>query len=324
MKENETQVSSGSFIGKEALANRGVCSLKHFWTEDFELDTESITQILACIFSKELAIEPKEHQVLITEPIFNSQTNRNRLAQVLFETFNVPSLLIYPQAILPLYAMGKNSGLVVDSGELFTQIVPVVHGYVLAHAAKKLPFAGRKVTEVLTLLLLKNGTRLLNSNDKEVVRRIKEENCYLDTENKYESSVFHLPDGQTIKVQAEATRVPELLFSPERYNLECEPLHQAIWESISRCDTDVRALLFENIVLAGGNTLFRGFAAKLLAELKKCTEEKVKITIYSPKERQISGWKGGSIFSSMQTFQKAAFTAQEFALDSQVVQKFKI
>lgn len=40
-----------------------------------------------------------------------------------------------------------------------------------------------------------------------------------------------------------------------------------VYDSISSCDIDLRPLLFNNVVVTGGNTLFNGFNERLNYEL---------------------------------------------------------
>ena len=78
---------------------------------------------------KELRVAPEEHPVLMTETSLNPKLNREKMTQIMFEVFNVPCLYVNVQPVLALYASGRTSGVVVDSGEGVTHTVPIHEGY---------------------------------------------------------------------------------------------------------------------------------------------------------------------------------------------------
>ena len=78
--------------------------------------------------------EPEDHYFLLTEPPLNTPENREYLAEIMFETFNVPGFYIAVQAVLALCAtwIGRDhkfrtlTGTVIDSGDGVTHVIPVV------------------------------------------------------------------------------------------------------------------------------------------------------------------------------------------------------
>jgi len=52
-------------------------------------------------------------------------------------------------------------------------------------------------------------------------------------------------------------RAPEVLFRPDLLGEECEGLHEVLLFAIQKSDMDLRKILFQNIVLSGGSTLYR-------------------------------------------------------------------
>lgn len=232
--------------------------------------------------------------------------------------------IFFSFSYLSRYSLGKNSGLVIDSGESFTQIVSVIDGYAIPNGAVRINVGGRKNNEIFSLFLRKNGIRLMTSGDKEVIRELKEKNCFISTENAYKTIQIALPDGQQVQLNGDALRIPELLFYPEKYGLENESLLQLCQSSLSGCDINARQKLLDNVIVAGGNTLTKGklfiffliskgFCNKLFMEMKNSTKESSKVSLYCPKDRFISCWKGASILASMSLFDRIAVTSQQYA-----------
>jgi centractin len=172
------------------------------------------------------------HPVLLTEAPINPKKNREHLAQLFFETFNVPALFLSIQAVLALYASGRTTGVVLDVGDGVSHTVPVYEGFAMQNAIQRSNVAGRlvsfklrDVTRHMELLLRKQGQNLISSAEFEVVRLIKEKACFVsmnplmevkDFAGKYEAYI--LPDGNTVKVGTERFLAPEILFNPSLVN----------------------------------------------------------------------------------------------------------
>jgi actin-related protein len=113
-------------------------------------------------FYTDLRIDPSEHPVLLTEAPLNPRPNREKMAEIMFETFNVPAMYVSMQAVLSLYASGRTTGLVVDSGDGVTHIVPIYEGFALTHAINRIDLGGRDITEYLRRLLRQRGYSLVS------------------------------------------------------------------------------------------------------------------------------------------------------------------
>lgn len=133
--------------------------------------------------------------------------------------------------------------------------------------------AGRDLTDHMRKLLNEVGLNFSSSAENETIRDIKEKLCYvaLDFEAemaKYNASTQHvssyeLPDGQTINVGSQKFRCPEALFKPMNIGKEMPGFHEITYQSILKCDVDIRKDLYSNIVMSGGTTMFPGIPERL-------------------------------------------------------------
>lgn len=130
-------------------------------------------------FYERLKIDPKECKILLTEPPLNPLKNREKMVETMFEKYQFDGVYIAIQAVMTLYAQGLMTGVVVDSGDGVTHIVPVFDGFALPHLTRRLDVAGRDVTRYLIKLLLLRGYAFNRTADFETVRQIKEKLCYV-------------------------------------------------------------------------------------------------------------------------------------------------
>ena len=310
------------YIGEEALQLRGVLRLSYPVGHGIVEDWGAMEKIWHYTFYTDLRVDPGEHPVLLTEPPLNPRPNREKMCEIMFETFNVPALYIAMQAVLSLYASGRTTGLVCDSGTGVTHVVPIYEGFALTHAISRLDLAGRDITEYLMRLLRQRGYALTTSAEKEIVRDIKEKLCYvaLDPEKELKlaekvsgmEKSYMLPDGETLTVGVERFLAPEVFFNPGAVGKETLPMDEIIVEAVSKCDIDLRRDLYSNIVLSGGSTMFPGLKERLTKEISEMIPENVEVKIIAPPERMYSVWIGGSILASLKTFQKMWVTRKEY------------
>ncbi|XP_065277224.1 actin-related protein T2-like [Emys orbicularis] len=322
-KAKATMLGAGQkefYVGEEAQSKRGVLSLNYPIDHGIVTSWDDMERIWRHVYECELRIKASDRPVLLTEAPLNPLQNREKMTEIMFEGFKVPAMYVAVQATLALYASARTTGIVMDSGDGVTHTVPIYEGYCLPHAVSRLDIAGRDITEYFMRLLLESGHSFVSTAEREIVKDIKEKLCYValdpvkETKAKPEEILkeYKLPDGNIIKIGNQLFRAPETLFMPANIGIEAPGVHKMIFNSVMKCDIDVRRDLYDNVLLSGGSTLFPGLDERILREMQRQVPIGMAVRVIAPPERKYCVWIGASILTCLSAFKQMWVTVSDY------------
>lgn len=312
------------YIGDEAAQKRGILNLNYPIAAGIVESWEDMEKVWHHTFYNELRVSPNEIKgVLLTEAPRNPKANREKMVQIMFETFEVQNIYVAIQAVMSLYSAGRTTGLVTDSGDGVTHTVPVFEGFSLPHAVEKMEIAGRVLTNYLQKLLLESGHNFTSAAELEIVREIKEELCFIAqnyeeereqaTKSSEHDKQYTLPDKAVITIPASVRMgAPELIYKPQLNGMSCKSIDALAWASVSAADIDVRRDLCKNIIMSGGSTMYEGMADRLKNELVARAPSGAEIRVVASADRKYAVWKGGSTLASLSTFASSWVTKEDY------------
>lgn len=340
------------FIGDEALDAPSYSvkwPIRHGIIEDWDLMERFWEQVIF----KYLRAEPEDHYFLLTEPPLNTPENREHMAEIMFESFNVPGLYIAVQAVLALAASWTSrqagertlTGTVVDSGDGVTHIIPVAEGYVIGSCIKHIPIAGRDITYFIQQLLREREAGIPPEQSLETAKAIKERFSYVCPDivkefNKYDTDpakwIKRYDSVNSISKQPFAVDVgyerflgPEIFFHPEFANADfTTPISEVVDDVIQNCPIDARRGLYKNIVLSGGSTMFRDFGRRMMRDIKRVVDARLKLSeelsggrikpkpievqVVSHQMQRYAVWFGGSMLGCTPEFYQVCHTKADY------------
>lgn len=279
------------------------------------VDWDDMEAIWRRIFSHYLSSELESNNVLLTESpsVVNSKQDREKMVEVMFDSMELPSVYIANQAVMTLFGSDKVNGVVLESGDGSSHIVPVYEGYALNHAIESLDLGGLDVTEYLK-------KKFIERNQPEImhfvtVETIKEKHCFISCEDcevkkENEKISYELPDGTVLLLGDELYEASECLFNPSLIDFKCKGIHECIIPSIEKCDQDIRKEMYRNIVLGGGNTLMKGFRNRIEKECNKISP--IELSIRQTNDGTLSSWCGASIFAQTSQFIDLSISKKEY------------
>lgn len=317
----EQTTSGKTVVGDQALQRRGIYKTDYPIKQGIVNNWDDMKVLWNHTIYKELAVSPEEHSFLLSDSPSSPKSNRVKMSEIMFENIHTPYLYIANEAVLALYASSpKLSGIVINSGHDITHTVPIYEGYTVTHAVHKLDFGGRHFTTFLMKLLTERGFSFTTIENM-IAEDIKKELTYVALDFVQELQIaastsslemnYELPDGQIISIENERFRCTEALFQPAFLGKEIGGIHELAYDSIMKCDSDMRDNLYGNIILAGGNTNFTGIADRVQKEIIDLAPP-VKVKVIAPPERSLTTWIGGAIIASLSTFSKMCVSKEEY------------
>lgn len=296
-----------------------------------------------------LRVESHSHNFLLTEPPMNTPENREQMAEIMFETFNVKGLYIGVQATMALFASGvtnrqdSTTGLVIDSGDGVTHIIPIAHGFVINSCIKHIPICGRDITKFVMHKIKQRNDQIQQEDLMDTARKVKESYCHVSLNPEASAKKFADPrsdawkvyqgvgkaTGQpiTVRVGEEQYLGPEAFFNPKKLVKNWDkPLDEMIDTTVQTCPIDVRRGLYSHIVLSGGSTLFPGFSQRLQglvqervnSRLSRYASESgtvskpIPVQIKSADYQRYAVWLGASMLASGSTFAQSVHTREQY------------
>ena len=298
------------YVGDDAISKYEIMNFSYPIQRGEVTDWDKFENLMHYLLYSEMKVVPEEVSILITESPRTSRENREKLTEILFETFNVKRLHIANSSMLGLFSYGKTSGLIVDSGFNITSTVPVYEGYPLSHASIRINIGGEDLSKNLLSMIQNNlDETYIDIKGRILADDIKEKLGYLllnpDDGDDVKDVTYELPDGKKIELSKELYKANEILFSPNEENEKEKGLlsiKNMVIDSINKCDNEIKNDIKENICLTGGTTLLKNFPEKLKNELSESSEG-TNFNLSAEQERLFSTWIGGSIVSSLDNFQ---------------------
>ncbi|CAK5089733.1 unnamed protein product [Meloidogyne enterolobii] len=359
---NTTKKKFEYFIGTSQInVPRNETEIVSYMNDGMIEDWDIFEKVLDFIYDKCLMAESQHHSALFTEPPWNKKDKREKLAELIFEKYNVPAFYLFKNAALAAFASGRTAGLVVDSGATHTSAIPVYDGHCITNAVVRSPVGGDFLVEQCRKMLIKENVELVpyykvaskkevkegeepiwtsrklpplitKSYEKFMEDQLVEDLIHstmqlcetpLDVEfmDKLPAVSFGFPCGYLRDFHAERAKIPEALFDLKHADLSEEEraslinVAQIALMSCGMCDVEIRPSLYSNLMVTGGNSLIMGFTDRLNHDLaQKClSTQKIRVSSApTTAERRFGAWIGGSIVSSLGTFQQLWISKGEY------------
>ncbi|NXS73992.1 ACT1 protein, partial [Pandion haliaetus] len=254
-------------------------------------DWDGLEELWHRVLYQELGVCPEEVAVLATDAPLSPIANREKVAELLFEGFGVPAMLVLPRSLLAAYSYGHTAGVVVGSGAGTSYAAGVQEGYALPHATFRLDVAGDALTHYLGRLLGSRGVHL----GADPLRRLKETHCCV-LPGTGGAWALTPASASGLLLGDERFRCPEALLAPATLGLPGPGLLEQAALSLCRYGGPPGRPP-PRLLLAGGTTLLRGFPGRLATELG--------VPPKATPRRHVAAWLGGSLAASLDAFQGA-------------------
>ncbi|XP_034838646.1 actin-related protein 6 [Maniola hyperantus] len=338
------------FIGSQIDECRDASGLFYIlpFQKGFLTNWDTQKTIWDFIFSKECCpVNFSETPLIVTEPIFNFSSIQEAMTEIFFEEYECQTLLRVNATDLAEYHYRKthrnDCTVVVDSGYSFTYIVPYIKGKKYKKGIRRIDVGGKVLTNHLKEIL---SYRQLNVMEESyVINQVKEDSCFVSQDFMADMEVarqkgptntivkdYVLPDyttlrrgylrdivkpdedleQQTLRLNNERFTIPELLFRPSDVGIPQMGIPEAIMNSIEACPEENMEGLLDNIVLYGGNTLFKGFRDRVFNEVRAFALDHFDVTVTLGDNPVTYAWEGGKMLFRDPDFYSFCMTREEY------------
>ncbi|KAM9822589.1 actin, cytoplasmic-like isoform 1-T1 [Syngnathus typhle] len=303
-KDSATATGSAPVVGSEAQTKREILNLKYPIQRGIITNCDDMEKIWHHSYN-ELRAAPEDCRVLLTEPPLNPKVNREKMTQIMFETFNTSAMYVAVQPVLSLFLSGRTTGIVVDSGDDVTRVVPVYQSQVIPDAILCLDLAGRELTDYLV------SVRLCKTS------RRRSPTWRLTSSRRWTKPLLHLSCTRVTsfpmaKLSMSAMRGSDAPSCSSGPTSMVRSVHQTVYNSVLLCRENIQNDLFYNILLSGGSTMFPGIAKRMQKEMNTLAPPNTNIKVIATAERKYSVWIGGSLLVTFPTFQERWVTKDDY------------
>jgi actin-related protein len=206
---------------------------------------------------------------------------------------------------------------VFESGYSSTGIVPFYEGYAFTHLAKHIPLGGKHITDLLENEFKLSNVNISQENLQIVKESISVQEIVIDSGTtvfedalslslsssssssslSLASKEYELPDGNKVTITTSMSQCVECMFNsnlmyhkmPALSEVYSSTFSSSLLEVIDSCSEEIREEILSNIILSGGNTLFKGFKERIKNDLITSIKNDVDTFGYSSKVQVISG-----------------------------------
>ena len=310
-----------SIIGSEAEKKFGILDISYPIQGGTIVNWDEMERIWANTFYGELKISPEEHNLLLSESPFITRKDREKMLEMMFETFNCASTYLVAQSVLAAYSVGKSTGISIDCGHTSLNFAPIYEGFLQRHCVQHIPIAGKDINDILINLLIKNGQVIDSKMQKQSIIKAKESFCFLRHDNEdeiekkkeEETKEWELPDKKKITINKERFQATEVIFDPKQFGYDYPNFQELFKKTVKGIDSDLREIMLANIIFNGGTTLIKGFKSRVTQEIEQAGQDyEFKKKVHTYPEAQFMAWLGGSILTSLTNFENLWITQAEY------------
>lgn len=295
------------FVGNEAIAKTNLLNMVNPIENGVITNWEFMTELWDELINNMFHCSLKGTCILTGAKPNTPKSNMYKQAQIFFEHFDADSFYCAQQSVLSLFSAGLLTGLVLDDGEGIANITPVYEGYTIPHAIHQTELCGTFLTDNLRNLLLKKDPSIESFQTSEIIA-LKEKLCYVPIDFQAEEQSpetfeqARTPTGRYYQIGKERFLCTEALFDPLIIDKEVEGIHQVMFDSIMKCDIDIRKDLYKSIFLSGGTTMIPGLSERIEKEVIALAPPSMKIRVLAPPQRRNAVWIGGSVLGAQEFF----------------------